>query len=202
MPEGSQPKRREVQQVSVQPPSGRRIRTQPKPRRPASRTRSHCPNNPAQTPDHASQSCRYTGHWPWRAMDPTGRRTPSRRHARPVSRTANARAIARPRGFAGVATASRSDIPFGRPPVRSCCRSTKPSPTTSGRPPRPPPINPSNTDRSDQELNPHPQRPTQTHTQQLIDAPQLQRHNRNSPTPENDDHRASPSTHDQCTNKA
>ena len=55
----------------------------------------------------ASAEASSSGHWPWR--DGYDRQaTRSRRHARPVSGTANARTLAQPRGFAGVATASRS----------------------------------------------------------------------------------------------
>ncbi len=56
--------------------------------------------------------------------DRQANRSRRRRHTRQVSDMANACTIAQPRGFAGVATASRSDVrrPCGTPTVRSCCR--------------------------------------------------------------------------------
>ena len=89
-----------------------------------------------------------SGNWPWRDGSDR-RRTPSRRHATPVSGTENCshrRATAR---FAGVGTASRSDVRSGRRLSDPAVGSTMPSPSTSGRPPRLPPINPDDNDRPD-----------------------------------------------------
>ena len=149
----------------------------------------------------ANTGANSSGHWRWRdGFDRQVSR--SRRHARPVSATAIAGTIAQPRGLAGVATASRSDVRSGRRLSDPAVGSTRPSHSTSGRPPRTPPINPDDNDRPNQQPIPHQQRPTppQPTLSNSSTKPNDNSPNRNSQTAENNDYRASPSKPDQCTN--
>ena len=108
----------------------------------------------------------------------------SPRHARPVSGTASGRTIARLRSFAGVATASRSDVRSGRRLSDPAVGSTMPSPSTSGRPPRPA-TNQARRRPTRPTTDPAPTAPntTPTHTQQLTNATQRQRAQPQLPTP-------------------